>query len=78
MKKREMNEQVQRELGFIPKDRRYLPQGLLRSCYNAVRRHELSINPSTSAGLSLRRAIAEVKRGDPEATLHYDRGFFDL
>lgn len=76
MKNQAMNDQVRRELEHIPKDRGYLPQGLLRSAYNGLRRHYLSISPSTPPKESLERAIDAVRLGQPEATLRYDQEFF--
>jgi hypothetical protein len=78
MKKQEMNQKVEQELSYIPGNRKNVAQGILRTTYDALRRHDLSVNPAAPARESLRNAIAAVRRNYPKAPLQFDQEFFGL
>ncbi len=69
---------VPRELEHIPRDRGDMSQQTLRMVYNAVRRHDLSIDPLTPRGQSLFRAIEQTRGAEEGCTLRYDEAFFEL
>jgi hypothetical protein len=78
MKKQDMNKKVAQELSYIPGNPKNAAQGVLRTTYDALRRHDLSVNPTASARESLRNAVAAVRRNYPKAPLHFDQEFFGL
>jgi hypothetical protein len=78
MKKQEMNQKVEQELSYIPGNRKNVAQGILPTTYDALRRHDVSVNPAAPARESLRNAIAAVRRNYPKAPLQFDQEFFGL
>ena len=78
MKKGEMNLRVADELKRIPRIRGNLAQNLFRSGYNAVRRHDLAVNPAMPASGSFRRALEQARKTDPSFSPIYDRKFFKM
>ena len=77
MNRREMNEQVGRELEHIPK----WPgehQSQLRFLYNAMRRSSLGkkVPVKPSAWEVLRECVSILRQSNPTALVHYDRDFF--
>jgi hypothetical protein len=78
MRKQEMNQKVAQELSYIPGSRKNVAQGILRTTYDTLRRHDLSTNPAAPASESLRNAIAAVRRNYPKAPLQFDQDFFGL
>jgi hypothetical protein len=78
MRKQEMSKKVAQELSYIPGNRKNVAQGILRTTYDALRRHDLSVNPAAPASESLRSAIAAVRRNYPKAPLQFDQEFFGL
>jgi len=76
MKREEMFAIVQQELTHIPKGA--YPQGVLRSTYWMMRLNSLGRNrefPDDPRQL-VERAVADVRRLVPSASLEYDRNFF--
>lgn len=76
MKLTEMNLLLADELGHIPRFKGNLQQNMFRSMYNGVRRHDLSIEPTTPRHESFRAALETARTSRPEFTPAYDREFF--
>lgn len=74
MRSEELNKKVAEELKHIPTGS--FGQNMLRAHYNAVRRHDLSLNPALPARDTLLKAIEIVKRHMPDFLPMYDRDFF--
>jgi len=74
MKKEELNRKVAEDLKHIP--RASLAQNMFRAIYNALRRHDLSLNPKLPAKDSLRTAIEIARKDKPDFSPIYDRDFF--
>jgi len=74
MKKDELIGKVAEELKHVP--RGSLDQNMLRATYNALRRHDLSVNPALPAKDSLRTAIEIARKDKPDFSPIYDRDFF--
>jgi len=74
MKKDELIGKVAEELEHVP--RGSLDQNMLRATYNALRRHDLSVNPDFPAKDSLRAAIEIARKDKPDFSPIYDRDFF--
>lgn len=70
----ELNKKVAEELKHIP--RGSFGQNMLRAHYNAVRRHDLSLNPALPATDTLLKAIKIVRKDMPDFLAMYDRDFF--
>jgi hypothetical protein len=78
MRKQAMNQKVAQELRYIPGNPKNPAQGILRTTYDALRRHDLSVNPAAPPRESLRSALAAVRRNYPKAPLQFDQEFFGL
>jgi hypothetical protein len=74
MRINELNKKVAEELKHIPAGS--FGQIMLRTYYNAVRRHDLSLNPALPATDTLLKAIEIVKMDMPDFLPMYDRDFF--
>lgn len=74
MKREEMNRILSEELAGIP--RGDLSQNSLRSIYNAFRRHDLALDPSTPRNQSLERALGQLRASGAGSTPTYDRDLF--
>jgi hypothetical protein len=74
MKREELNKKVMEELKHI--SRGSFDQNMLRSAYNALRRHDLSLNPVLPAKDSLLKAIETLRKDKPDFLPIYDRDFF--
>ena len=68
--------QVQAELAHIPRDRQDPGQQTLRMVYNAIRRHDLSIDSLTPRGQTLFHAIKLAKKQEASFAPRYDQSFF--
>ena len=74
-----MNMMVNEELSHIPKGPIAVsPQRILRSYYNAKRRHDLAESPYTPARESLLSVIEAVRENNPDFVPSFDRDFFGL
>jgi hypothetical protein len=69
---------VPRELEHIPRDRSDLGQQMLRMVYNAIRRHDLGIDPLTPRGQSLFHSIEQTRAQEEGFIPRYDESFFEL
>jgi len=78
MKREEMRKKIDEELKHIPRSFRGSNQNLLRSCYNFVRAHDLSLNPTLPAKDTLLKAIEELRKNHPDFLPIYDRDFFHI
>ncbi|MBS2964557.1 hypothetical protein KGA66_15990 [Actinocrinis puniceicyclus] len=67
-----------REMTHIPKTRGDLAQQTFRMIFNAVRRHDLSVDPLTPVGQSLYRSREATRRQYPDSEPQYDTEFFHL
>ncbi len=74
MHKDELNKKVTEELRHIP--RGSFDQNMLRAYYNAMRRHDLSLNPALPAKDTLIGAIETLRKDKPDLLPIYDREFF--
>ena len=57
--------QIDEELKWIPRGPAGSDQNILRSAYNGVRSHDLSLDPAATAEASLTNAIGIVRRSNP-------------
>ena len=76
MKREDMNKKVANELNHIPHVKGDLEQNLFRSGYNAIRRHDLAVNPATPPSVSFRKILEQVRKTNPSFLPIYDRDFF--
>ena len=74
MKRDELNKKVTKELKHIP--RGSFDQNMLRTYYNAMRRHDLILNPALPAKDTLIRAVELMRKDKPDFLPVYDRDFF--
>jgi len=75
MKREEMNQKVTNELNHIPHIKGHLEQNLFRSGYNAIRRHDLAVNPATPPSMSFRKMLEQARKTNPSFLPIYDRAF---
>jgi hypothetical protein len=76
MKREEMNQKVANELNHIPHINGHLEQNLFRSGYNAIRCHDLAVNPATPPSMSFRRVLEQARKTNPSFLPMYDSDFF--
>jgi len=76
MQSEELDKKVREELKHIPTGS--FGQTMLRAHYNAVRRHDLGLNPALPARDTLLKAIEIVKKDKPDFLPTYDRDFFHV
>lgn len=76
MKREEMKQTVANELKHIPHINGNLEQNLFRSGYNAIRRHDLAVNPATPPSVSFGRILEQARKTNPNFLPIYDRDFF--
>ena len=76
MPSEELNKKIAEELKHIPTGS--FGQNMLRAHYNAVRRHDLGLNPALPARDTLLKAIEIVKKDKPDFLPIYDRDFFHV
>lgn len=74
MKRDELNKKVTEELRHIP--RGSFDQNMLRAYYNAMRRHDLSLNPALPAKDTLIGAVELIRKDKPDFLPIYDKQFF--
>jgi len=78
VKRDELNERVGAELERTPPGQRGSTQNFFRAAYNMMRRHDLSVNPTTPLGASFERALKEVRKTSPDFVPISDRQFFGV
>jgi hypothetical protein len=79
MSNQEMTAMVDAELEHIPKGP-YEFQGMLRSTYNFARRKSLGQNAprGQTAGSVMKECVGVIRKGHPNAELHYDAAHFGV
>lgn len=77
MKLTEIKSQVEEDMKYIPRGIKGSSQNMLRVFYNAMRMHDLA-KTSKSKEETLKQAIDNVKKDDPDFVPDYDHNYFQL
>lgn len=75
MDKKSMREIIDSELVHIP--RKDLTQNILRSAYNGLRMHDLSLQNPEGRDAVLRKALDQLRKTYPDYKFQYDTIFFE-
>jgi len=78
MKRDEMRKKINEELKHIPRVKGLFDQNMLRTYYNGMRAHDLSVNPACPAKETLMSAIEAIRKNHPNFSPIYDRDFFHI